>query len=65
VELLRVATVTIGNLDAALLESHIAFTSLLARCDDIQLTVPVNELTYRITPNIRGLTGLPVTFTPR
>jgi cytochrome P450 len=49
----------------ARLESHIAFTSLLARCDDIHLTVPINELTYRITPNIRGLTGLPVAFTPR
>jgi len=49
----------------ARLESQIAFTSLLARCHHIQLAVPVAELAYRITPNIRGLTGLPVTFTSR
>jgi cytochrome P450 len=49
----------------ARLESQIAFTSLLARCDDIQLAVPFNDLAYRVTPNIRSLTELPVTFTPR
>ena len=49
----------------ARLESQIAFTSLLARCDDIRIAVPRTELAYRITPNIRGLTGFPVTFTPR
>jgi cytochrome P450 len=49
----------------ARLESQIAFTSLLARCDDIQLAIPFEHLTYRVTPNIRSLTGLPVTFTSR
>jgi cytochrome P450 len=34
----------------ARLESQIAFTSLLARCRDIQLAVPSTELAYRITP---------------
>jgi cytochrome P450 len=49
----------------ARLESQIAFTSLLARCENLQLTVAPSELTYRVTPNIRGLTALAITFTPR
>ena len=49
----------------ARLESEIAFASLLERCDDIQLAIPAGELSYRITPNIRSLTGLPITYTLR
>jgi cytochrome P450 len=48
----------------ARLESQIAFASLLARCWDIQLAIPFEELSYRVTPNIRSLKELPVTFTP-
>ncbi len=49
----------------ARLESQIAFASLLERCDDIQLAIQASELSYRITPNIRSLTGLPIMYTPR
>ena len=48
----------------ARLESQIAFASLLARCQDIQLAIPPDELSYRVTPNLRSLTALPITFTP-
>jgi cytochrome P450 len=48
----------------ARLESQIAFASLLARCRDIQLAVPFEELSYRVTPNVRSLKELPVTFIP-
>jgi cytochrome P450 len=47
----------------ARMEATIAFTRLLERLDDIKLAVPGSELTWRITPNVRGLTHLPVTFT--
>jgi cytochrome P450 len=49
----------------ARLESQIAFVSLFERSDDIQLAIPESELSYRITPNIRSLTELPITYTPR
>jgi cytochrome P450 len=48
----------------ARLESQIAFSSLLARCRDIELAVPVEELSHRITPIIQSLRALPITFTP-
>ncbi len=48
----------------ARLESEIAFGSLLARCRDLTLGVPVGDLSYRVTPNVRSLKELPVTFTP-
>jgi len=48
----------------ARLESQIAFTTLLARCRDIRLAVPPADFSYRVTPNVRSLTGLPITFTP-
>jgi cytochrome P450 len=47
----------------ARMEATIALTRLLKRLDDIKLAVPADELTWRITPNVRGLTHLPVTFT--
>jgi cytochrome P450 len=49
----------------ARLEREIAFATLLARCDDIRLATPSDDVSYRITPNIRGVTGLPITFVAR
>jgi cytochrome P450 len=49
----------------ARLESQIALSSLLARCQDIKLAVPDEGLSHRITPIIQSLNALPITFTPR
>jgi cytochrome P450 PksS len=44
----------------AQLEAEIAFTGLLARCPNIRLAVPVQELEWRGGPSLRGLKRLPV-----
>jgi len=44
----------------ARMESEIAISALLHRCQDIEVAVPVNELSWRVTPLIRGLVQLPV-----
>jgi cytochrome P450 len=49
----------------ARLEAQIAFAQILARWHDIKLAVPESELHWRVTPNIRGLSSLPVTFSSR
>jgi cytochrome P450 len=45
----------------ARMEAATAFEALL-RCPRLGLAVPRQELRWRITPNIRGLKALPVTF---
>lgn len=47
----------------ARMEGHIAFRILLDRLDDIQLAS--NTLTWRGNTGLRGLSALPITFTPR
>jgi cytochrome P450 len=47
----------------ARLESRIAFRTLLDRCADLALAVPVSELQWRRSANLRGVKHLPVTFT--
>ncbi len=46
----------------ARLEAEIAFTCLFERSPDLQLATPANELQWRETPMVRGLTALPVRF---
>ena len=46
----------------ARLEAEIAFTCLFERSPDLQLAKPPNELQWRETPMVRGLTALPVRF---
>lgn len=47
----------------ARMEAKIAFTALLARLDDIALVT--DRLSWRTNSGLRGLTALPITFTPR
>jgi pimeloyl-[acyl-carrier protein] synthase len=47
----------------ARMEAQIAFRMLLDRLDNIQLVS--NSLTWRGNTGLRGLTALPITFTPR
>jgi cytochrome P450 len=49
----------------ARLELRVAAELLLARLDDIRLAVPAEELTYHRSFVLRGLSSLPLTFTPR
>jgi cytochrome P450 len=44
----------------ARLEAEIAFTRLLERCPDLRLIGDANDLTWRESPIVRGLTALPV-----
>ena len=46
----------------ARMEAATAFTALLERCPRIALAVPAQELAWRVTPNLRGLKTLPLTF---
>jgi cytochrome P450 len=46
----------------ARLEAEIAFTTLLARCPDLELAVAPDDLAWRTSRVLRGLTHLPVTF---
>lgn len=47
----------------ARMEAKIAFTTLLARLDD--LAPASDKLSWRTNSGLRGLTALPITFTPR
>lgn len=47
----------------ARLEAEIAFTTLLAGCPDLALAVDPEKLQWRRSRILRGLKGLPVTFT--
>ena len=47
----------------ARMEARVAFTTLLARMDDI--AVAAERLTWRTNSGLRGLTALPLTFTQR
>jgi cytochrome P450 len=49
----------------ARMEAAIAFSGLLDRFDDIELAVPVKDLSYRPSSLIHGLTRLPVLLRPR
>jgi cytochrome P450 len=49
----------------ARMEATIAFTGLLDHFDDIELAVPVTDLSYRPSSLIHGLTHLPVLLRPR
>ncbi|HEY3604732.1 MAG TPA: cytochrome P450 [Sporichthyaceae bacterium] len=49
----------------ARLELRVAAELLLARLDDIQLACPDDELTYHRSFVLRGLAGLPLSFTAR
>jgi cytochrome P450 len=49
----------------ARLEGQIAFETLLRRLPKIELAVPVEELEWRISPLMRGLSTLPVLLTKR
>ena len=49
----------------ARLEADIAFTTLLARCPDLQLAVAPDDLAWRTSRVLRGLKSLPVTFRAR
>ena len=46
----------------ARMEAQVAFAALLDRCPVIRLAVPVRDLAWRVTPNVRGLRTLPVAF---
>lgn len=46
----------------ARLEGDIAFTTLLRRMPDLRLAVPREQITWRVSGNLRGLTALPVAF---
>ncbi len=46
----------------ARMEGEIAFTRLLRQFPNMALAVPVDELVWRETPVVRGLSALPVTF---
>jgi len=46
----------------ARMEAEIAFTRLLTQFPDMALAVPVDELVWRETPIVRGLSALPVTL---
>jgi cytochrome P450 len=48
----------------ARLEAQIAFETLLSRCQNLALACDPAELSWRVSPIIRGLSRLPVTFTP-
>jgi cytochrome P450 len=48
----------------ARLEARIAFETLLERCPDLRLACEPAELSWRISPTVRGVHRLPVTFTP-
>jgi cytochrome P450 len=48
----------------ARLEGQIAFTALLARLPDLALAASEQELRWTGGGVLRGLRGLPVTFTP-
>jgi cytochrome P450 len=47
----------------ARMEAQIAFPALLSHLDNLALAAPPAELSWRIVPNLRSLTHLPVTFT--
>jgi cytochrome P450 len=49
----------------ARMEAEIAFNGLLDRFSDIQLAVPFDELTWRPSTLMHGLTNLPVRLRPR
>lgn len=46
------------------METEIAIGTLLARCPDLELAVPEDELRWRIFGTQRGLRALPVRFRP-
>ena len=48
----------------ARVEAQIAFEALLSRCQNLALACDPAELSWRASPVIRGLSRLPVTFTP-
>ena len=49
----------------ARLEGQIAINTLLAAVPDLALAVPAAELPWRLDPYIRGLSALPLKFTPK
>jgi cytochrome P450 len=49
----------------ARLEARIAFETLLRRLPIIELDAAPDELGYRVSPIIRGVTSLPIRFTAR
>ncbi|MFF7650623.1 cytochrome P450 [Streptomyces sp. NPDC007983] len=44
--------------------AHTAVETLLEHLPDVELAVPADELRWRPSPWLRGLTSLPVTYTP-
>src|SRR5262249_24790385 len=46
----------------ARLEGVVAFSTLLRRIPDLRLAIPREEVSWRVSANLRGVTALPVAF---